>query len=241
MGALYAFSVMKFGLPFGEDNKPEVSKVRVIGKAIKVDVLAMPKMTYQQLKKLTPGTSQKPAPKVKEEVKDTGGSDKVILNKEKKQKSLADMLSKYAKRDVKIDNKPRPTKKAQKKDVEDNTDYSGIIAAGNKLSDGTSYTGTSSEAARDAFDKYVISVMEAVRKNWKLPAYLASLELSCHVQIFLSADGKLLDYKIIKKSGNEEYDAKALSSIKAVSRFPRPNKEIANRLVAGEIVLAFPI
>lgn len=229
---------MKLGTPF-DPEKANLNKMRVIGKAIKVDVVAMPKMTYQELKKLSPPPKNKVA-KPKVETKDTGGSDKAILKKEKKTKSLADMLSKYATRDVKEDNKPR--KKVKKiEEVEDNTDYSGVIAAGNKLSEGSSYTGTSSVQAQGAFDEYVLSVMEEVRKYWKLPAYLANLELSCHVQIFINAQGKLLDYKIIKSSGNKEYDNKAISSIRSVKKFPRPDKEITNRLVAGEIVLAFPI
>lgn len=237
MVALYLFSIMNFGTPF-DPEKANLNKMRVIGKAIKVDVVAMPKMTYQELKKLSP--PKKIVAKPKSESKDTGGSDKAILKKEKKTKSLADMLSKYATRDVKEDKKPR--KKVKKiEEVEDTTDYSNVIAAGNKLSEGSSYTGTSSAQAQGAFDEYVLSVMEEVRKFWKLPAYLANLELSCHVQIFINAQGKLLDYKIIKSSGNKEYDDKAIGSIRSVKKFPRPDKEITNRLVAGEIVLAFPI
>lgn len=228
---------MKFGTPF-DPEKADLNKVRIIGKAIKVDVVAMPKMTYQELKRMTPPTQDKPEV-IAEKSKDTGGSDKVILEKEKKQRSLKDMLSKFAKRNVQVDKKPR--KKVVKKIEEDNVDYSGIIAAGNKLSAGSSYTGTGSAQAEGEFDNYVISVMEAVRRHWKLPAYLANLELSCHVQIFINAQGKLLDYKIIKSSGNEEYDTKAVNSIRAVGTFPRPKKEITNRLVAGELVLAFPI
>lgn len=236
--ALYLFSIFKFGTPF-DPEKANLNKMRVIGKAIKVDVVAMPKMTYQELKKLSPPPKREVA-KPKAEKKNTGGSDKAILKTEKKTKSLSDMLSKYATRDVKEDKRPR--KKVQKiEEVEDTTDYSNVIAAGNKLSDGSSYTGTSRVQAQGAFDEYVLNVMEEVRRYWKLPAYLANLELSCHVQIFINGQGKLLDYKIIKSSGNKEYDEKAVGSIRSVKKFPRPDKEITNRLVAGEIVLAFPI
>ncbi|EPZ52230.1 TonB family C-terminal domain protein [Bacteriovorax sp. BAL6_X] len=234
---LYLLSIFKLGTPF-DPKRANLDKVRVIGKAIKVDVVAMPKMTYQELKKMTPPKEQVEV--VKEKAKDTGGSDKAILEKATQQKSLKDMLSKFANRNVKTDTKTKQ-KARPKKITEDTTDYSNIIAAGNKLSDGSSYTGTGSAQAQGDFDNYVISVMEAVRKHWRLPAYLANLELSCHVQVFINSQGKLLEYKIIKSSGNAEYDSKAVGSIRAVGSFPRPKKEITNRLVAGELVLAFPI
>ncbi|MFG1505279.1 TonB family protein [Halobacteriovorax sp. ZH5_bin.2] len=235
---LYLLSIFKLGTPF-DPKRANLDKVRVIGKAIKVDVVAMPKMTYQELKKMTP-PPQEQVEVVKEKAKDTGGSDKAILEKATKQKSLKDMLSKFANRNVKTDTKTKQNAKP-KKIIEDTTDYSNIIAAGNKLSEGSSYTGTGSAQAQGDFDNYVISVMEAVRKHWRLPAYLANLELSCHVQVFINSQGKLLEYKIIKSSGNAEYDSKAVGSIRAVGSFPRPKKEITNRLVAGELVLAFPI
>ncbi|EQC50684.1 energy transducer TonB [Bacteriovorax sp. DB6_IX] len=229
----------------GPKEKAISKKMRVIGKAIKVDVVAMPKMTIQELKKMAPAPGKldkAPAKKVTSK----GGDENTVFKKENKKKSFADMLKELSQRKVKKA-KAQPQKKAQKTAQDSGAggfkgkNLSKILALGNKLSEGNSYTGGAGSNSGDIFDTYATEVSETVRQWWKLPGYLMNKNLSCRVQIYISSRGKLLKYRVIESSGNKDYDDRAVRALQRVGSFPIPQKEIAARVAAGDIALAFPL
>ncbi|OIQ19065.1 MAG: hypothetical protein BM556_07200 [Bacteriovorax sp. MedPE-SWde] len=240
---VFTFSDIEF---FNSDKVPAISKkMRVIGKAIKVDVVAMPKLTIQELKNMNPAPGKiLKVEKVKKAPK--GGDENTVFKKKVKKTSFADMLKGLSKRNI----KKSKTKKVKRKKKVTGTSGNGgirgknlkkILALGNQISEGNSYTGGAGVNSGDLFDTYATSVSEVIRQNWKLPGYLLGKDLKCRIQVFISSRGKLLKFKVIESSGNTDYDQRALVAIKKVGSFPIPEKEIAARIAAGDIALAFPL
>jgi len=240
---IFIFAGMEF---FSESSEKTISKkMRVIGKAIKVDVIEMPRLTIQELKRMAPapGDIQKT---IKKKAAPKGGDENTVFKKEVKKKSFADMLKGLSKRNV---TKKKVAKKRRAKPVATNSGAGGfkgknlkkILAMGNKLSEGNSYTGGSGTNSGDLFDTYAMKISEAVRGKWKLPGYLLGKDLSCRVQVYISSRGKLLKFKILESSGNKDYDQRAIAALKRVGSYPIPQKEIAARVAAGDIALAFPL
>ena len=235
---LYSSLVMESDTP----NVVDTSKTRIVGKAIRVDMVAMPKLTIQELKQMNdaaPGTPE-PKPVIKEAAK--GGDENTVFQKEGKVESFADRLKALSKRKTK---NAKVVKKKKKAEV-GNEGISGtrlkkILALGNKISTGESLVGLGNGNSGDLFDQYAIQITDFVRSKWRLPAYLGDKDLRCTIQVFISASGKLLNTKIIKTSGNSDYDNFALGAIKAVGFFPKPDTAISRRVVSGEIALGFPL
>ena len=59
-------------------------------------------------------------------------------------------------------------------------------------------------------------------------------------RIYLNSNGKLEKAEIFESSGNQEYDRRAIQAV-MTSTFPKPEKEIAQKVVAGDILLGFPL
>lgn len=221
-----------------------VNKIRTVGKAIKVDVVAMPRMTIKELQALESAAPGKPEEtKPVKKVEDTGGDEKTIFKKTTKKLSLSERLKKLSQRRVKT---KKTRKSPTKKKEEGNEGISGtrlkkILALGNKLQEGQALTGDNVGNSGDLFDQYAVLITDIVRANWKLPAYLADKDLRCTIQLFISKTGQVIRTKKITSSGNEDYDDFALSAIKKVESLPAPDKAILSRVLSGEIALAFPL
>ncbi len=223
-------------------TKVDLSKSRIVGKSIRVDVVAMPKLTIQELKQMSdaaPGTRSN-QPQIKEAT--SGGDENTVFNKESKEKSFAEKLKELSQRKTKT-----AKKLVKKKEAETgNNGIRGqrlkkILAMGNKISSGESIYGDHGGNSGDLFDLYAIKVTDLVRQNWRLPAYLADKGFRCTIQLFISQSGKLLNAKVISSSASSDYDDFALSAIKKVGAFPKPDNKIARRVVSGEIALGFPL
>ena len=90
------------------DKPPKPSKnIRVVGKAIRVDVVSMPKFTLQELKQVVEakGDGENVVEKKAKEVK--GGDENTIFKKEVKKKSFADILKGLSKRNTKKSKQPK--------------------------------------------------------------------------------------------------------------------------------------
>lgn len=246
--ALPLFFVSKNMVSNPQDTKEISKKLRVVGKAIRVDVVAMPQMTIQELKNVKEAAGDGVKPIVKKEAP-KGGDENTVFKKEIKKPSFSDMLKNLSQRQVEK-NKEKIKKKVVKKKGKAGPDrgrsfsdgqLKKVIALGNRISEGSSLYGGSGENSGDIFDRYAVSLMETVRKHWRLPGYLAKKDLKCKIQIFIGKNGEVLKHRVIESSGNPDYDDRALKSINAVGRFDAPAKEIASRIAAGEIALAFPL
>ncbi len=230
---------------FSNSTDVDESKIRIVGKAIRVDVVSMPKMTIQELKKYdeAPGDINI-KPVVKEKVEPQGGDENTVFKKEVKKASFADMLKDLSNRDT-SKSKVRP---AAKKDSEkagaggiNGDKLKKILSLGNKISEGSALYGSGGENSGDELDKYALSITDLVRKNWSLPGFLSNKDLSCQIQVFISKTGSLIKTNIIKSSGNTDYDQRALNAILKVGNFPAPANVIANQISTGQIALGFPL
>ncbi|MFZ8933183.1 MAG: TonB C-terminal domain-containing protein [Bacteriovoracaceae bacterium] len=199
--------------------------------AVRVDVVAMPKLTLQELKNIKVG-DESPPPESKPNDK---GSGPEFLKKGKK-KSLMDLLKKQANKKVGL--KPSKVKKSGKTSTGIN--LSELILEGNKISKGSAIIGTRAAQANTEVTKYVSSLPDFVRPHWRLPSYLIDLDLNCRIRIFLNSRGELIRSEVFKSSGNKEYDQRAMSAIK-LSQFPDPKGDAKDLAAQGKIILGFPL
>lgn len=215
--------------------------MKLVQSSVRVDVVAMPKMTFKELRDMEtqpPAEEAAPAPQ-KEEAKDVGGVDDKVFEKETKKVSFTDLISKYNK--PKVEDKKKNTKESGN-GINDNIKNSlkKLVISGNKLKSGTALTGGKGGIGEEA-GAYLGSLPEHVRPLWKLPSFLLSKDLKCRIRVFLSANGKVLNAVVLESSGDSEYDKRSLDAVRASSPFPKLPPELVASGTKGEIVLGFPL
>lgn len=230
--------------------KSRLDKVRdfnlkLVQSSVKVDVVAMPEFSVQELKSLQQASS-KPMPIAKEETRVVEQKKEVIekdsFKVEKKKNSFQDMLKQYSK---KVDSKIAKAKKIEtKRNNNDNSidtsKFKNLVLAGNKLSKGESLVGGKAVTESTEFEKYAAILPDLVRDNWRIPSYLADQELQCRIRIFINKLGRLIKASVHESSGNEEYDLRALEAVRKTS-FPIPETKISKAIRDGSILLGFPL
>lgn len=221
-------------------------KVNIANASIRVDIVEMPKFTIKELKSMQKDILKGEKEKVQEiesiKKETTMSKDNDFLVKKKK-KSFLDMINKMSKK--KVSKKKVKIKKKRKVKGNSFGKYSGdlnkLVVAGNKLNSGKSLVGTTSEIENTIFNKYISTLPDWVRPNWKLPSYLLDQSLRCRVRVYLSSNGKVVRSEIFESSGVEEFDQRALNAVSVSSPFPSLDGEIVSRVINGEIILGFPL
>lgn len=234
---LLSWAIHYFNIPIPLlSNKSDVILAQT---AVRVDIVSMPKMTLKELENMTPsgeeGKKEEPKPEptaapIKEEPKPD--EEAYLKEKQQRQKSFADMLKEMSKK--KIDKKKMEQLKGMKGELNQ------LLLAGNKISKGTSTTGVTQEQL-NAFSSYISRLPDHVRRYWRLPGYLANQDLKCRIRVYLSQNGDLIKAQIYEGSGNEEYDRLALQAVRSASPFPEVASEIREQVLAGNILLGFPL
>lgn len=226
---LFFFSLGKLDFTM-TPNKIEIEQT--IQSSVKVDVVGMPKLTVQELKQFKATDLQKGEtedPKAIEEPSEEVVEEKV---------DLGNLLSNLSKKTV-VKKKKRKKKKFG--NVLSQKELKALVLEGNKLSAGEAVVGDSLENSRTILGQYASTLPSHVRPFWKLPSYLLNKDLSARVRVFLSDSGKVLRTQVIKSSGVEDFDQRALRAIKQANPFPAPEAEIAKLTTSGAIVLGFPL
>ncbi|EQC49063.1 TonB family C-terminal domain protein [Bacteriovorax sp. BSW11_IV] len=248
-------SIFIIGFKKYESHNEEILKnenLKLVQASVRVDVVAMPKFTIKELKQMQKemGSIDSETPEVEakpEVVQEEAPADGPELIKETKTKSFADMMKdlsneKVAKKKVDIkDAFKEDSNKEKGLSQSERNRLKNLVVQGNKISEGVSLTGSGGSAAHGAFERYVDSLPNFIRPHWKLPSYLLGKELRCRIRVFISEEGKLIRAIVHESSGENEYDNKALEAVKSASPFPGLSKEFAQRGVAGEILLGFPL
>jgi colicin import membrane protein len=215
--------------------------LQIVESSVRVDMVAMPELTIKELKSMgLPKIGHKiTAEKVAQVIDKTPIKDNDFL-KEKKKKNFLSMMKDIAKKKVKSKKiKKNKTKKGTLDGIA-RGDLKDLILQGNKLSKGTSITG-SGVGASGAFSIYLGRLPMIVKPHWVLPSYLMGKELKCRIRIFVGENGKLLRANIYESSGNEEYDKKALLAVEKAAPFPKLSEQFKARGINGDIVLGFPL
>ena len=255
VGALILISKLS-GFWDGDNKILEQNNISIITTAVRVDVVAMPKMTLQELKKIniSPSGNTKDSSTVSSE-KEVGvieeeNKDDIVFEKEKKKQNFLSLLKDYSKKDTLIEKTKQKKNRNKGSEIDNDTgtissslqkEIKGIILAGNKLSQGSSAYGEIGEYERGLFGQYVLNLPDIVRPEWKLPSYLLEKNLQCRIRIYLNNSGELIKAEVFESSGNVEYDTKAMDAVKKSAPFPRLPKEIQARASRGDILLGFPL
>lgn len=227
LSILFSF-VFKFK-PLKIEIKKDIDTIQT---AVRVDVVGLPKHTLKELEKMDLAAAQSEVDKtIKNE--NNNETSKIEFKKTKKKINMKNLLSRYSQKKV---------VKKQKKKTKLNVDkLNKIILEGNRISQGSSTTGDNIDQAQEEFVRFVQALPDRVRPYWKLPSYLIDEDLRCRIRIFMGANGALTKLEVYESSGDEEYDQKAITAIKKSSPFPKPPHKILPRVVAGDVILGFPL
>lgn len=107
---------------------------------------------------------------------------------------------------------------------------------GNRVSEGDSLTGLE----KLDFERYYSDLRQKIRTNFTLPQWLADSGLKAQIQVLIDDKGQVLKKVVIKSSGNEVFDAKALEAIEASLPLPVPPARLQSVLSTSGIVFGFP-
>ncbi len=239
------------------DSSSFISSKRVtlvnLKNSIRVDIVDMPKLTVKELKKIMPDEIQMNESEITIKSDDPADSikadDIVFEEKAQRKKSLKALLAEMSRKKI-----PKSKSKKRKKGSGSGfkkraltrlsgKDLKSLSFIGNKISKGTSAYGDSvGKALETEFTSYAETLPDFIRPFWRLPSYLKDQGLRCRIQIFLSSSGELIKTTIFEPSGSKEYDQMAMKALlQAVPAFPDIPEVIAHRVVAGEILVGFPL
>ncbi len=235
--------IILIGFVFSLFLKPsnDNAALEILKASVRVDIVGMPKMTIEELKRLDlpsevpqEPSAEAPAPKEVESQAEVKPDDVVMPADNKPKKALSSFLQSYSSK--KVDIKPT-TKTGQGKKIDG---LDSLILEGNKLSKGTALFGDTSDMADSVFVGYVQIIPEKVKEHWKLPSFLKDQNLQCRIHIWIGPRGEILKTQIRESSGNNDYDNRALSALKSVT-LGVPPAEIVTKLSSRGIVLGFPL
>lgn len=242
---LSAFQLIKL-------NKVKNYNLSLASRSVKVDVVAMPRLSLPELKELAKVKGQidgdisepKADPVPKDTTPDTG-KEFIKKTETKPKKSLSDLLKQYSDKSVGTSKKKKKKKfkgsnGQQEISAKMRNKLKDLVYAGNKINDGTSFYGDNGGESAGILQEFSERIPDAIRPQWKLPSYLVDKDLRCRIRIYLSANGKLLRSEIIESSGDSEYDSRALKAVKD-TRFPAPPETVSKQAARGDIVLGFPL
>lgn len=107
---------------------------------------------------------------------------------------------------------------------------------GNMVSPGDSLTGLN----KLQHDTYGADLNRHIKQHWEVPEWLAKRDLKAQVVVYLDTRGNVLERKIVKSSGNPEYDEAALATIDKSSPFPAPPEKFQAYVSVNGILIGFP-
>lgn len=228
-------SILSFVFDLGIFTSKNNEVPDFVQSAVRVDVVAMPKLTVQELKNMAP---QMPAADKADTSPDESSaqSKSDVEFKTDKKVELSSLLSNLSKRNVE-----KSKKKKKKGPSLSAKELNSLVMEGNKVSAGQSLVGDSLAEAQGEYAEYVAAIPSFVRPYWKLPSYLIEKDLRARIKIYISENGKIVKSEVYESSGVAEFDNRALSALKETGILPVPEKSIRSMLASGKVVLGFPL
>lgn len=207
------------------------SSYQIVGPSLRVDVVAMPKMTIQE-KAVMEAPSEAPVKEEKgAEPAPPKENEENVFKESGARESFLNKLKKLGQKQ-----KGQETGKALPSD-----EIKKLIFEGNKISKGTSLQGAFTGENADDFNLFGQHIVERVRPYWKLPSYLKEKPLSNQVQIFLASSGQIMRINLYKSSGVEAYDQRAVEAVRSAAPFDPPPASVAQKMLEDGVILAFPL
>ena len=153
--------------------------INLIEQSVRVDVVAMPKMTVKELESLPKmptrtapeEVSVKPVKKEEFVEKVADDSKAPVIEKTVKKKSFMEMLKEQKRKKLEAAKAPKNRPVEEDVDSETRSQLNNLILEGNRVQKGTARTGDG-EVVQGAFAEYVSSLPEYIREYWKLPSWL---------------------------------------------------------------------
>lgn len=112
----------------------------------------------------------------------------------------------------------------------------GKQVAGNKVSAGNSLTGLD----RLDYDRYFDEIRQKMRTNFSIPQWLADAGYKTQIQVLVDDRGYIIKKIIVKSSGNDVFDAKAIEAVEASVPLPAPPQRLHGVLSTSGIIFNFP-
>jgi hypothetical protein len=100
------------------------------------------------------------------------------------------------------------------------------------------------KASGDEVEIYIGKLYTYFRKGWQVPTRISDEELeklACVIELSITEDGRVGDFKVKRKSGNEAFDdsvRRRLDQAKG-AELPSPPESVANRVLGETISLRF--
>ncbi|NOT78738.1 MAG: TonB family protein [Bacteriovoracaceae bacterium] len=256
---LVVVSLLGGKLAFDIGQATREKNLELIQASVRVDMVAMPKYTLNELKNLSSGVEeakpeevtpevQKVETKVESKVEEkieaaTKVDNSIAFEEAAAAKKRQDFLSKLKSLgNKKIESNPKAQQKAEKGLYGENESaLKNLVLSGNKLSQGSQMYGDGGGAELTAFQAYASRLPDLVRPHWKLPSFLMDKNLKCRVRVWLSLSGEVTRATVYQSSGDTEYDQRAIEAIKAAAPFPVLKEEFGRRALNGDLLLGFPL
>ena len=99
--------------------------------------------------------------------------------------------------------------------------------------------GTGQEVSFETL-KYFTSLKAHINMYWSLPQELADRKLRAEIYTIINNDGRVLKGRIIKSSGNMDFDARVLETIEKASPLPSPPTKEIEKMLSEGVVFKFP-
>lgn len=88
--------------------------------------------------------------------------------------------------------------------------------------------------------QYFTSIRAHINMYWNLPQELADKNFRAEIYTVINNGGQVLEMRVIKSSGNEDFDARVLETINRASPLPKPPTKEIEKLLLGGVVFKFP-
>jgi TonB family protein len=218
---------------------PPAPLEHVLPTAVRVDLVAMPKLTLKELKNLDINlTSSGKSLGQKSLAPPPPTSDDPQAYQVAAKKSRQDFKAMLQAEAQKAQGQVAQAKAVS--DAQAKKHLADLALAGNILAKGNALTGESQQAEVSAINAYAGQVRDLVRAYWRLPSYLQDKNLRCVVHIFINAQGTLLKARVAASSHNAEFDRWALTAAQQTS-YPAPPEEAKNSIIRHGLKLVFPL
>lgn len=259
--ALIASTLIGGKVAFDIQRAEREKNLELIQASVRVDMVAMPTHTLNELKNLSSGVEEakkeekapeveKPVEKVEAKAEPEPKEEKVVeakpdpgptFEEAKAAQKRKEFLSKLKNLgNKKVDSEG--TQKAEKGVYGDReTALKDLVLSGNKLSKGTAMYGEGGAAEMTAFQAYASRLPDLVRPHWKLPSFLMDKNLKARIRVWLNMSGEVTRAIVYQSSGDGEFDQRAVEAVKAAAPFPALKEEFGKRAMNGDILLGFPL
>ncbi len=258
---LFLFSLAGGKMAYESSRLLQEKNLELIEASVRVDMVAMPKHTLNELKNISKGVEEikkevvTPEPsneknevpkedvkaEAKPEIKEAVQKDKSPTFEEEGKLKRQNFLSKLKSLSSKKVVESTVEKMDKGLQGEKSTNLKQLVLAGNKLNKGVQIYGEGNNSNLGAFQAYAAKLPDYVRPHWKLPSFLLDKQLKCRVRVWIGMNGDITRAEIYQSSGEAEYDQRAIDAVKEASPFPKLNEDFGKRGLNGDILLGFPL